>query len=64
MTSAAIDELPGQALTNEWLSGIRRYEEKVRNVAVKDLCNRQSIEQLRYDLRALLDYVERLEKTK
>ncbi len=44
--------------TKEWLASLRDYEKTIRNKPVKELCNRHDVEQLRFDLRLLLDYIE------
>ncbi len=53
-----MDQNQTNAAVKEWLAGLRDYEKSIRNKPVKQLCNRHDVEQLRYDLRVLLDYIE------
>ena len=42
----------------QWIKDTREFEKKLRNRTVKELCNAETTTQMRYSLRALLDYVE------
>lgn len=43
----------------KWLEESREHEKSIRLKSVKDLCNSGDITQMRYNLRNLLDFIER-----